>query len=454
MHRIAGALCLAVVLGGALAGNVLGQPQPMMRAQDLDLIVPVGREAFEVTDRNVLVPVDDEDAGRRRPVVASVFVEVGNRYIVKMPDGALRSIVKRDTTATDRKFEPMDKDDLSDQLKQQFKGFRTKSTRRYLCVYNTTEAFCERQLAILETMYPMLYAYFKRQRLKVYAPETPLVLVMFRTKKEFQEFRKVPDSMLAYFNAVNNRVYLYQFSEIAKDAPLIAAKQATSTIAHEGVHQILHNIGVQKPLSDWPIWLSEGLAEYFAPTSTSRARWSGVGKPNDLRMRELFMYLNRTPGVGDGSMVRNLVLADQLGSTEYAIAWALTHYLATKRKNDLFAYLREVSDVPPLELQDDPLEQFTKHFGDRFSEIEREMLKHLRGLEYSDPVLNQPYFLITAKTAKRKMATITTSLDHASVQREMVSKLPLNERVKLRFYPVRPFPNRLMAEQAAALFTR
>ena len=439
-------------------------PQPLANPEDLGLRIPRDRQAFEVQGRNVIVSstelpeVGDGVSGSvapgsGKPVVGKVYLEIGGMYVVTMPDGALRSVPKRTTTETDRPFEALDKDDLAAELKTQFKGFKTRATRHYISVYNTTDDFCKRKMAILETMYPMLLKYFRRQRLPVKDPDTRMVIVMFRTKKEFLRYRAMPESLLAYYNTVNNRVYMYQYSDVAKDAPLIAAMQSTSTIAHEGVHQILHNIGIQKRLSDWPIWISEGLAEYFAPTSTSRAKWSGVGKPNDLRMRELFAYLREQAGLGNGSIVRRIVAAEALNSTEYAISWALTHYFATKRKSELFAYLRDVSELAPLEIPNDPTEQFIKHFGHDFAKIEREMLKHVRELPYSDPVANQPYFLITATNGKRRMASITTSLDHKKAKRDMMKRVPPQEQAKYRFF-IRPFPNRLQAYQAMKLFTR
>lgn len=426
-------------------------PAPMAKPESLGLRIPANREAIEVKDRRVLVARGD--SAENEPVVAMVYLEIGDHYIVMLPDGALQSLPQRETTPTDRPFEAMDKDDLAEQLKQEFQGFKTRETRRYLSVYNTDDAFCERKLAILETMYPLLVSFLKRQKLDVTKPDTPLIVVMFRTKDEFLKYREMPESLMAYYNGVNNRIFLYQYSEVATDAPMIAAMQSTSMIAHEGVHQILHNVGVQKRLSDWPIWISEGLAEYFAPTTASRSKWSGVGKPNHLRMRVFFEYLRDTPGVGGGSMIRRLVSAESLTSTDYAIAWALTHYLATKRKSDLFAYVREVADSTPLTKRYDNVELFEKHMGDDFAKIEREMIKHIQSLPYSNPVLNQPYYLVSATTGKRRLATITSSKDHLATQKELVEKLSPQERARVRFYPVRSFPNLITAQQAMQLYT-
>ena len=102
----------------------------------------------------------------------------------------------------------------------------------------------------------------------------------------------MPAGVVAYYSNVSNHVVMYERGKLNQMLPLLADQQAAATIAHEGIHQILHSIGVQQRLAHWPIWISEGLAEYFAPTSTDeRSRWKRVGKVNDMRMFELDRYL-------------------------------------------------------------------------------------------------------------------------------------------------------------------
>lgn len=443
---------LILFLAALTARSAWSQPRPLAKPDELGLRLPVGKTPYEVNGRRVLVPRSDGDGDT--PTVAQVYLEVGSHYVVILPDGTLRSIEKRLTTDTDRPFEPMSKDELTSLLKKQFPGFKTRATRRYICVYNTSDGFCERKSKILETMYPKLVSYFDRHKLEPTDPLVPLIVVMFRTKKEFQAYRNTPDQMLAYYNTVNNRVFLYQNSETSADAPLIAAKQSTSTIAHEGVHQILHNIGVQKRLSAWPLWISEGLAEYFSPTSSGiRSKWSGVGKPNELRMRELFIHLKDRRNVGSGALVEELVIARKFNSTDYAAAWSLVHYLTTKRKDEFFEYLRDVSTGLPLEPAADELARFTKHFGDDFRKLEREMLVHIRGLPYSDPIANQPYFLVTAISGKKKQATVTSSINIKRVKGEMLAKISPKDRLRTIFH-INRFPNRRSAMQAMQLYLR
>ena len=108
---------------------------------------------------------------------------------------------------------------------------------------------------------------------------------MFRTEAQFQRYRRMPPGVVAYYDTLSNHIVMYEESRLFRTAPELAIQQAISTIAHEGAHQILHNIGVQARLSKWPMWLTEGLAEYFAPTTFGRRmQWKGAGQVNDLRI--------------------------------------------------------------------------------------------------------------------------------------------------------------------------
>ena len=56
--------------------------------------------------------------------------------------------------------------------------------------------------------------------------------------------------------------------------------------------------------------------------------------------------LVREPGK---PLVECLVRKTHLTPTEYALAWAMTHYLAFKRQDDFVEYLKAMSQIPPLE---------------------------------------------------------------------------------------------------------
>lgn len=381
------------------------QPAPQANPADFGLELPNQPPQKPGVDR-VVVKNSQNDL-----VVAKTVVEVGDRLVVMLPDGRLHALPQHEATPTDRRFEPVSMEQLAGAITAGgFAGFKTRNTRHYVFIYNTSELFYQGTSRILETLKPGVLAYCRKQKLKVHDPEVPLAVIMFRTQDEFNKFHAMPEGVIAYYNGVTNYVVLYEQSRLLEIAPELAVKQSISTIAHEGVHQILHNIGVQQRLSHWPIWISEGLPEYFAPTTVGdRIRWKGVGKPNDLRMKELEDYLKQ--GAGKNDLLQPTVEAEGLTSTGYAAAWSLTHFLAGRRRAKFFAYLSDVSQRGPLEdfTPRQNIELFTKHFGDEYPALDGELVQHLMKLPYEDPILNQTHYVVMMEAGARRGYALTTS---------------------------------------------
>jgi hypothetical protein len=416
-----------------------------------ELIIPEAGILRQGQGQRVLVK---NAAGEEQ--VALLHVEVGNRRLVILPNGRLESLPASQTELTSEPFVAATKEQIVAELKETgFNRFKTRSTARYVYLYNTSEEFYKGTSRILETMYPAILAYFKRQKFPVHDPNVPMVVLMFRTEAEFQKFERVPPGVCAYYSAQSNHIVMYEQSKLVEVAPELATKQAIGTVAHEGIHQILHNIGVQQRLSRWPLWTAEGLAEYFAPTTVgTRLKWKGVGTPNDLRMHELDRFLKQ-PNDATGELVEETVSAPRLTSAGYASAWALTHYLASRKKEKFHAYLRDVATLEPLVPREGPLgserqkEMFTKHFGSDFAALEVDLIKHMQGLPYTDPVANQTHYVVLLDTSALRSAGITSS--PAAVrkwQEDTLTKIPATARSQANFQ-VMPFPNKSAAEDFA-----
>ena len=111
----------------------------------------------------------------------------------------------------------------------------------------------------------------------------------------------MPPEVLAYYSMLTNQIVMYEDKQLGDAVPELAAKQACYTIAHEGVHQLLTNIGVQKRLAHWPAWICEGLPEYYCPLKVNSTlvhstnsdlpvrtlKWTKAGMVNDIRMWSL-----------------------------------------------------------------------------------------------------------------------------------------------------------------------
>jgi len=131
--------------------------------------------------------------GQGEQVVALLHVEVGDRRLVIMPSGRMRSLAISETAITKKAFRSATKDEVLAELKSgRLANFKSRSTARYVYLYNTSEEFYRGTSRILETMYPATVAYFKRQKLPVHDPAGPLIVLMFRTEDEFQRYEPVP----------------------------------------------------------------------------------------------------------------------------------------------------------------------------------------------------------------------------------------------------------------------
>lgn len=406
--------------------------------------------------------VTNDESGE--PIVGKTHVNVGDYRIVLLPDGRLVARHQRDVTTTERPFEAISQDALVRQILAELPGFKVKQRRQHLFVYNTSEDFAGVAVRILETMYPGVVKYAKNQKIETHEPEVPLISIMFRTQDEFQRYQRMPPGVVAYYNTLTNRVVMYEESKLAKVKRDLAIQQSLATIAHEGAHQVLHNIGVQQRLSMWPMWLSEGLAEFFAPTTFGRRlRWKGAGHVNDMRMFELELYLkSRDADQPGGEMIEQTVLAGRLTSTGYASAWSLTHYLARLKRADFNNYVREVSRLGPLEAPGDivapgvvpaNLTLFKKHFGDDMVDLNKRVVAHLKNLPYNDPFAEWPHFVATLAVPSGRKAKRDANIFHSPQMarkwiEESLETATAEQRAAAQAR-VQEFPNRLIASQFA-----
>ena len=303
--RPAGITCgLTALLAAVLSAAAADSPENATAWQNFGLELSPG-PVVPGRDQRVMT-TDDQGL----PVVGKLWVSVRDQRVVLLPDGQLVARAAAQAEPTDKPFQPATKADVSERLRAaQLPGFQSKETRHYLYLYNCSEAFAEAASRILETMFRGVVTYAQAQQVEVVQPEVPLVVIIFRTASEFQHHRRMPVDTVAYYDVLTNRVVLYEETELWQIKPELAIEEAIATIAHEGAHQVLHNIGVQQRLSTWPMWLNEGLAEFFSPTTTDRQlKWKGAGQVNDLRMFELEQWLkSRTTAEADGQLVAQTV---------------------------------------------------------------------------------------------------------------------------------------------------
>lgn len=337
------------------------------------------------------------------PVVARIHGREEGKTLVILPDGQLGFPDRLIETRVP--FVPATFDAVEADLSNgEFSGFKVLRKSHYLIFTKATDAFTAASGRLLEDLYDELFTKLEKSGFAVHPPEFPLVAVIFRTEREFRAHRAVDKDIQAYYEIFTNRIYLYEQADRESTAPEVAAMRKPQTVAHEGAHQILHNIGVQPRLAPWPIWLVEGLAEYCSPPTIKKGQtnWAGLGMVNAQHLatiRDIAGGANVSNNVlarqPDLPMVQSLVCAPQLTPTDYALAWGLTHYLATRKNSDFLKYLKSLGRLEPGQLvsPEQHLADFEAAFGRDLFGIDRQIVKHINKLKVK-PGEFLPYYAV------------------------------------------------------------
>lgn len=343
-------------------------------------------------------------------VVARMYGRSKDGTALLLPDGQIGYCEKM--IPTDEPFVPLSTDQIRNRLERtDYPDYRVLTTSHYVIFYQSREPFARDSAKLLEDIYDGLMDACRRHGFPVHDSEFPLVAVIFATEEDFRRHKHVAPEVQAYYEFYPNRIFFYEKSVRDRNEPQLTMLRKPQTVAHEGVHQILANIGVQPRKADWPLWLIEGFAEYCAtPTPTRKgAVWNHLGSINALHMatlRELDDPLSNQvsggddPSAGPGRASRmidieSLVTKSQLTPTDYAQAWALTHYLAQRRYNDFLPYLKAMSAMPPLVpwTPEQHLAEFRKYFGNDLARLDKKVEEHIRKLSLKRG-LELPYYAV------------------------------------------------------------
>jgi hypothetical protein len=359
------------------------------------------------------------------PQVVRLYCSLDPYALVMLPTGGLDFVEREKTKPTTNPFVAATAEDIKKSLKvPDISKYKVEKGESYLYFYNCSEGFFMHAKSILETMMPGVSENLKSWGLKLEKPEMPFVVIIMPSREAFDAYHPVPKEMVAYYDNMTNYIVMYEDQELVDRAPEFAAKQAGYTIAHEGVHQLMSNVGVKRRLSNWPVWITEGTAEYYCPLKVHSSvvkknnselpertmKWSKAGMVNDLRMHSL-LKMNAS-----GSLLKKLVESEKLDVDGYAMAWGLVHFLANKKADAYRDYLADVSKYQPLDAatvmapgKPDPL--FVKHFGSDFDKLEREIQAYLNSKKmqasYVDPIENQTQYIVKCIEKQGKAFAVT-----------------------------------------------
>lgn len=186
--------------------------------------------------------------------------------------------------------------------------------------------------------------------------EEPVHVFLFSQKHTYETYVR------KYFPTVPNRPALF----VKQRGPGMVFAHLGPDIAvdlrHETTHAVLHGI-----LPMVPLWLDEGLGEYFEMPSEVRS----VKHPH-LKSIKSHVRWGRVPKLESLERLSDL---RQMKSQHYRNAWAWTHFALhgpPEAKEALLSFLRDIeAQVPP--------GRFSDRIRRRIPRIESAFLDHFRG---------------------------------------------------------------------------
>ncbi len=206
-------------------------------------------------------------------------------------------------------------------------------------------------------------------------PASPIVVLAlkdrasFRTLEPADYLAKDSLNLAGLFLRAQDKNYVLVRLDAAGDHPY-------STVYHEYTHYML------RKADDWiPLWLNEGLAEFYQNTSLDTKDVS-VGRPSIediLYLREnKLLPLTTLLAVDHNSPYYH---NEQKGSVFYAESWALTHYLEVNDYEHKTALLQDYEHL--LQKHEDPVSAAAKAFGD-LHQLEESLDAYIRGGNFKE----------------------------------------------------------------------
>lgn len=188
------------------------------------------------------------------------------------------------------------------------------------------------------------------------APREPVHVILFKQKTTYQAYLKQYYPRVPYRRAlyIKDRgpgtVYAFRSSELEVD------------LRHETTHALLHSA-----VGAVPLWLDEGLAEYFEVPALQRAGG-----------HEYLAAIRGQVRAGSLTRIEELETLDELtemGAVEYQRAWAWTHFClhySVDTHDELRRYLADMAGGDEGPALSDRLRR-------RWPDLETKFVRHFRG---------------------------------------------------------------------------
>jgi hypothetical protein len=273
--------------------------------------------------------------------------------------------------------------DLRGRLYAEFgHGWNVTSTNHYLVV--TPKDLKANWAERFEDLYRRFGQYFRVRGFQVRDPEYPLIAVVFKTRKEYQQYSaaqgaKISPNYLGHYSRESNRVFLFDSTAEGTDW-----SQNADTIIHEATHQTAFNVGIHSRFGGTPRWVTEGLATMFE----ARGVWSSAShskqkeRLNQGRLDDMRHFSGQHSLKTLTAMLADDKMFQSKPELAYAQAWALSFFLCETRPHDYCRYLattaarEDFSDYSA----EERVQDFTKHFGENMKMLDAQFIRYIERL--------------------------------------------------------------------------
>lgn len=192
----------------------------------------------------------------------------------------------------------------------------------------------------------------------------PIHLFLFAQKRTYDAY------LGHYFPDVPSRRALY----IKERGPgmVFAFRSADDfeiDVRHEGTHALLH-----ADLAMVPLWLDEGLAEYFELPADQRTHGHRHLKDMKWQLSKMNFVARIKPAQSSLERLEDLHELNQMGANEYRQAWSWVHFMlhgSEAAHDELLRYLADIrAQTPPGRLGE--------RLRRRIPDLEEQWAEHLR----------------------------------------------------------------------------
>ena len=210
-------------------------------------------------------------------------------------------------------------------------------------------------------------------RLDTVRPEYPLVLLVFETDRDFNQYATEvtngqglnADRIAGFYSPLTNWL-----------AIRIGECRSFQVPLHEAIHQQVYNRELLQRLAGVPVWFNEGIATGFendgerinvGPTKINALYARKVSEANQLDWQTVHT---------DDSVFTGDVLAGEA----YVHAWSMHWLLVSQYRREYSKYFRELGKIEPLQQQTvaEREETFRSIFGSTVTQLEADFPRRLK----------------------------------------------------------------------------